>query len=151
MNSRWTSSPALHLYTDASGLHGWGADWEGRWLQSLWSPGQHEMDITLKELLAIMLAVYTWGSSWSYRKILFYCNNQAVVDIWERGSTRATHTMALMCLLYHCAVKHNINVCIIHIPLVFAMTSQRLPFSFSDAKVQKNSTQFQLKARHHPD
>jgi len=116
LNSRWTPSPALHLYTDASGLQGWGAYWEGRWLQSHWSSSQCEMDITWKELFAIVLAVHTWGSFWSRRKILFHCDNQAVVDIWEKGSTRATHTMALVRLLYYCAVQHNINVCIVHVP-----------------------------------
>ena len=45
-NSRWTPSPALHQYTDASGLHGWSAYWEGRGLQSHWSPTQREMDIS---------------------------------------------------------------------------------------------------------
>ena len=47
--------------------------------------------------------------------ILFHCDNQAVVDIWDRGSTRASHTMGLVCLLYFCASHYNINVCFIHV------------------------------------
>ena len=116
MNSRWTLLPALYHYTDASGLYGWGAYWEGRWLQSHWSPAQLEMDITWKEVFPIVLAVHTWGSLWSRHKILFHCDNQTVVDIWERGCTRATHTMALVRLLYYRAVQHNINFCVIHVP-----------------------------------
>ena len=34
LNTRWTPSPALNLYTDASGMHGRGAYWDGRWIQS---------------------------------------------------------------------------------------------------------------------
>jgi len=116
LNNRWTPSPALNLYTDASGRYGWGAYWDGRWLQCHWSLAQSEMDITWKELFAIVLAVHTWGSFWSRKKILFHCDNQAVVDIWDRGSTRAPHTMALVRLLYFCASNYNINLCIIHIP-----------------------------------
>ena len=39
-----------------------GAYWDGRWLQCHWSFAQSEMDITWKELLAIVLVVHTWGS-----------------------------------------------------------------------------------------
>ena len=54
------------------------------------------------------MAVYTW-------KILFHCDNQAVVSIWESGSTRAEETMALVRLLYYSAARNNINVCIVHV------------------------------------
>ena len=116
LNTRWTPSPAKNLYTDASGLHGWGAYWDGRWIQSHWSHAQSKMDITWKELFAIVVAVHTWGHFWSRQKILFHCDNQAVVDIWDRGSTRAPHIMGLVRLLYFCASSYNINVCVIHIP-----------------------------------
>jgi len=97
-------------------MHGWGAHWDGRWIQSHWSLLQGNMDITWKELFATVLAVHTWGSSWSCQKILFHCDNQAVVENWERGSACAPHTMGLVLLLYFCASRYNINVCIIHIP-----------------------------------
>ena len=58
LSNKWTPSPTLHLYTDASGLHGWGAYWSGRWLQSSWTPAQQHMDITWKELFAIVSAVH---------------------------------------------------------------------------------------------
>ena len=49
------------------------------------------------------------------QKILFHGDNQAVVDIWRRGSTRDSETMALVRLLYFCAARYDINVVIIHI------------------------------------
>ena len=73
------------------------------------------MDITWKELFAIVMAVHTWGSLWKRQKILFHCDNQAVVSIWKAGSTKAKETMALVRLLYYSAAKHNINVCVAHI------------------------------------
>ena len=48
-------------------------------------------------------------------KILFHCNNQAVISIWESGTTCAKKILALVCLLYYSAAKCNINVCIAHI------------------------------------
>ena len=59
------------------------------------------MDIAWKELFAIVMAVHTWGSLWQRQKILFHCNNQAVISIWESGTTRAKNIMALVRLLYY--------------------------------------------------
>ena len=89
LNNRWTPSPALDLYTDASGVHGWSAYWDGRWIQSHWSLSQRDMDITWKEIYAIVPVVHIWGSFWACQKIRFHYDNQAVVEIWDRGSTRA--------------------------------------------------------------
>ena len=115
LESHWTPSTMMQLSTDASGTISWGAYWSGRWLQGRWTEAQLSMDITWKELYAIVMAVHTWGSLWQRKRILFHCDNQAVVDIWESGSTLASETMALVHLLYFAAAKHNINVCIVHI------------------------------------
>ena len=61
------------------------------------------------------MAVHTLGSLWQRKRILFHCDNQAVVDIWKSGSSRTSETMALVRLLYFAATKHNINVCIVYI------------------------------------
>ena len=90
----------MYLYTDASGSLGWGAFWSGRWLQASWSPVQSAKPILWKELFAIVNAVNTWGPLWAKQKILFHCDNQAVVEIWHKGTTRDSETMALVRLLY---------------------------------------------------
>ena len=69
----------------------------------------------MKELFAIVMAVHTWGALWQRQKILIHCDNLPVVAIWESGSTRAKETMALVHLLYYCAARYNINICIVHI------------------------------------
>ena len=106
----------MQLYTDASGTQGWGAYWSGRWLQRSWSTTQQTRDITWKELFAIVMAVHTWGIYWTKQKIVFRCDNQAVVDIWEKGTTHDSYIMALVRLLYFRAAQYNINVCVMHIP-----------------------------------
>jgi len=115
LNTRWTPSPALNIYTDASGVHEWGAYWDGRWIQPHWSQSQSNMDITWMELFMIVLAVHTWGSSWSCQKILIHCDNQDMVKTWDKSCTCSPHTMGLVCLLHFFASHYNINVCIIHI------------------------------------
>ena len=37
LDTHWTTSSDMKLYTDASGTEGWGAFWSGRWLQARWS------------------------------------------------------------------------------------------------------------------
>ena len=105
----------MFLFTDASGSEGWDAYWSGRWLQDRWSSNQQKMNITRKELYAIVMAVNTWGVSWQHQKILLNCDNLAVVDIWAKGTTKSPEVMALVWLLYFCAACYNINVSVQHI------------------------------------
>ena len=44
----------MELYTDASGSHGWGAYWSGRWIQAQWPEEHINNDLTWKELYAIV-------------------------------------------------------------------------------------------------
>ena len=115
LESKWTLSSAMQLFTDASGSKGWGA-LSNHWLQSEWSPEQSAQDIVWKELYAIVSAMNTWGHLWSKRKILFHCDNNIVVDIWQKGLlTHCKEIMALIRLLYVCAARHNIHIMITHI------------------------------------
>ena len=116
LQTSWLPNSAMQLYTDASGTQGWGAYWSGRWLQGHWSPRQCSMTIAWKELFAILVAVHTWGIHWAKHKILFHCDNQAVVDIWKKGSSKDPNIMALVRMLYFRAAQHNINICVMHIP-----------------------------------
>ena len=52
--------------------------------------------------------MFTPGDHSGREKILFHCDNIGVVEIWESGSTCASETMALVCLLYF-AVARYIN------------------------------------------
>ena len=49
-------------------------------------------------------------------KILFHCDNQTVVNIWEKGSTKSLDIMVLVRLLYFCAARYHIYICVQHIP-----------------------------------
>ena len=115
LESNWSTSPSMALYTEASGTLGWGAYWAGHWIQAHWLPGQIGRDIAWKELFAIASAVNTWGHYWPRKKLLVHCDNQGVVDIWKKGTTDHPQFMALVRMLYFCAARHNIHVIITHI------------------------------------
>ena len=73
------------------------------------------------------------GCGMAMSKILFNCDNQTIVDIWDKGSTKSPEIMALVCLLYLCAARYNIYVCVQHIPDRIADAISR----FQDAHFKK--------------
>ena len=115
LDSEWTISSAMHLFTDASGSKGWGAFWSNKWLQAKWSSEQAMHDIVWKELYAIVCTVNTWGHNCARKKILFHCDNSTVVSIWSKGSTRCGELMTLVRTLYFCAARYNMHIMITHI------------------------------------
>ena len=105
LESSWSTSPSMSLYTDASGSLGWGAYWSGRRIQADWSPDQLGRDIAWKKLFAIASAVNTWGHHWPQKKVLVHCDNQAVVDIWKKRF----HSLLTSCphALYLCSTAQH--------------------------------------------
>ena len=71
LETKWTTTISMNLYTDASGTLGWGAYWSGRWLQARWSLNDCKKDIVWKELFAIAAVVNSWGHYWRQKKVLF--------------------------------------------------------------------------------
>ena len=115
LQSEWSLAPDMQLHTDASNT-GYGAFWAGKWFNSTWSPAQLSLSIAWKELYAILVACATWGSQWKGMRILFHCDNAAVVQIWQRGSCKCRELMVLVRTLFFLAAKGEYHVSISHIP-----------------------------------
>ena len=110
----WTPSPAFQLFTDASD-HGFGAYWAGHWLQGTWSTKQHSQDIQWRELYTVVAAAHTWGEQWARKRLLVHCDNQAVVHIWQAGTSKNSDLMALVRTLFLKAATHNFTILLQHI------------------------------------
>ena len=106
----------MELFTDASGKDGWAAYWAGRWISDHWSTEQGTVCIAWKELYAITVAINTWDAFLKHRKILVRYDNQTIVSVWEKGSSKSPEIMALVRMLYFCAAHNNFTVCVQHIP-----------------------------------
>ena len=59
LESHWTPSTRMQLFTDASRTIGWGTYWCGRWLQGKWSKVQLHMGISWKLELCMLRALFT--------------------------------------------------------------------------------------------
>ncbi len=100
----WTPAHEFNLFTDATGHLGYGAYWNGHWFSKTWSSNLLDMSIEWKELYAIVMACETWGKHWSGKRLLFHCDNEAVVHVWQAGRSRCPDLMDLVRALFYVAV-----------------------------------------------
>eukprot|EP00117_Sycon_ciliatum_P024777 scpid57113/ scgid4981/ len=115
LHPQWTPSPDMQLFTDASGSVGWGAYNHGRWIRGTWSEKDAERSIEWKELYAILVACSTWGYEWSKLRILFHCDNSAVVDCIRSGCCKSPPVMSLLRELFFVSARCNFAVSAVHI------------------------------------
>ena len=98
-------TPSATLTSDASGRWGCGAfSSSGTWFQFRWPPAWDAVNITVKELLPIVVACAVWGHQWRGSTILCRCDNAAIVAIVKSGSSKDWVAMHLMrCLFFFTA------------------------------------------------
>ncbi|XP_046337870.2 uncharacterized protein LOC124119423 [Haliotis rufescens] len=111
-NQKWADNTCLQLFTDAASTVGFGAYYNGNWANGLWPREWVEdgstRDMTLLELFRIVLSVCLWGTAFANRKVLFFCDNQVVVSIINKQSSKAPRIMSLIRQLVLQGLKHNI-------------------------------------------
>lgn len=62
------------------------------------------------ELYPIVVAAILWGNEWKRKKILFYCDNAAVVDIIRKRRSSDLKISSLMRTLCLCAAVYNFDI-----------------------------------------
>ena len=108
----------LDLYTDASGSVGFGAYFEGHWTLGQWPTEiqKAKIDIMYKELFPIVLSLLLWGQGFANNKVVFHCDNQAVVSVINKQSTPHKLSMGLLRILVLFCLTNNIVFRAKHIP-----------------------------------
>ena len=100
-------APFAVWHTDASGAWGCGAYWGemGHWIQAQWNAEWLMNNITLKEMIPIVLAIAMWGKYCSHKHVLVYCDNMAVVQIMVSNTSKEPGMMHLLrCLHFFTAM-----------------------------------------------
>jgi len=72
-------------------------------------------DITYLELIPIALAIFLWGSEFKNKKILFHCDNAAVVFIINNKSSKSDRVMSLLRYIVYCSLSLNVQLKTRHI------------------------------------
>ena len=111
----WTTSDALDLYTDSTGnsMLGCGAYFNGHWVQfqlpKNWAELDILADITCLGLVPIVLAFYIWGPNFRNKKTLLRIDNQALVYIINKRTSKSKRVMVLLRKLVFLTMYNNIQ------------------------------------------
>ena len=105
----------LFFYTDASGKFdcGIGAIFDKSWFFGQWEPGfirDKEPSIDYLELIGLTAALLTWGEEIKNKRVLIYCNNQAVVAMVNKMTSTCKNCMYLLRLIVLNNLIHNRRV-----------------------------------------
>lgn len=111
----WAESPDLHLYTDASKL-GYGAILNAKWVAGEFPLAWQENNITVLELYPIVLALSIWKDWLSNKKLRIHTDNQDLVHVINKKSSREKSIMPLIRKLVLTTLKNNTLVHAVHIP-----------------------------------
>lgn len=114
---KWAKIPDLHFTSDASGALGLGMVYGEFWCAEPWPsfPGRVS-NIASLELVPIVVAASLWGAQWERKKVLFHCDNIAVVHAVNGWLPKDQHLVALLKRLAKLSIKYNFRVSAVHIP-----------------------------------
>ena len=117
--SSFMPSPT-HTFTstsDASGSWGCGALCSTlEWFQLGWPPlevGKH--DITVKEMIPVVISAAIWGHHWKGERVLFVSDNYSVVSVINTRSAKHQQLVHLSCCLFFFAAYHGFSFSTEHI------------------------------------
>ena len=122
----WTDATKIEMYTDAC-KQGYGARYGNRWIAGEWSKAQlkaaknehakdtEQISMPYLELLALTLAVQTWGHCWNGKRITLRSDCLPVVQAIEKRSSASERMMALIRHLHHIAATHSFDFTCTHI------------------------------------
>ena len=120
LESALTTNTHLQLYTDAAGSEGYGGIFGSKWFTGLWTSEflrliKHTRGSTLLELVPIVSSAVVWGSHWIGKRIVFYCDNQALVYILNKRRSPDTTIMLFLRRLTLLSLQYNFHMTAIHI------------------------------------
>ncbi|RUA06910.1 MAG: hypothetical protein DSY43_00970 [Gammaproteobacteria bacterium] len=115
----WYNSEHLNLYTDASGVLGFGAVFGNKWCYGKWPDGWKNVNIAFLEFFPIVLSLYLWGSHMQNRCILFFTDNEALVHVINKQSCKDKRLMFFVRELVLKCLQLNIVFKAKHVPGIY--------------------------------
>ena len=122
LDSEWLDSTQLQLFTDSAvwGQAGGAAYFQPHWIYvdwpRHWRSSDIVRDITLLELVPIVLAFHIWARIFRDRKIALFTDNKALVSILNKKSSKSKRVMHFVRPLVLQTMFSNIQIRAIHVP-----------------------------------
>ena len=149
LNSEASSTPALQLYTDASGSYG--GFLAGQWFQGYWIPHHNlskkgVISIEWQELFSIYLACILWGPCWSGKRYCMWCDNKSVVSIINSKHSKSPRVMDVVRAITLHTLAYNFTFTATHIP---GLNNSNSTFTFSDGPLPHPGSHSLSHSLHH--
>ena len=96
LEDRWITSQSLSLYTDAAASVGYGAILGNKWFHGLWPTEWTKLNIIILEFFPIVVAMEIWGYQFTNQCILLFTDNQALVEVINKQTSRDEKLMILV-------------------------------------------------------
>ena len=103
------------LLQDAS-LEGFGMVWGRRALAGIFTSEYYDLDISKKEMLAIMVAIKHWFADLAGLRVKIFCDNQACVSLINYGISRSPFLAACLREIQFFLANYNIEIKAQYIP-----------------------------------
>ena len=114
-DQRWYAGEDLQLFTDASGEIGFGGFFQGKWFQGKWLGESKDRAIAWKEFFPIVVAIVLWGGILSGKRIILRCDNEGVVAILNRQTSKCPEIMNLVRFFVLQCLRNNVSFHASHI------------------------------------
>ena len=113
-----TPAEKIQFFTDAAGEtgSGYGGIFRTAWFNGKWSDWWLEQNITLLELYPIVVAVELWGPALRNKRILIRTDNQALVSVLTKQTSKEPLVMILVRRLVLFCLRFNLILSALHIP-----------------------------------
>lgn len=113
---RFVSNSTMRLFSDAATTSGFGAVFGNEWFLGVWGVESAKLQIAWMEMYALVAAACLWAPELAHKSILFFCDNEAVVQIVNKQSTKDVKIMHLVRILVLNCLKNNIMFRAKHVP-----------------------------------
>lgn len=149
-DKRFVSNSTLTLFTDAATSAGYGAVFGSRWFCGSWGSATASCPIVWMELYAVVAALALWANRIANKSVLFMCDNEAVVAIINKKSTKDEAMMRLVRVLVLACLRCNILFKAKHIPGVRNILADHLS-RFRIPQFQQQAAKMRWYVNHLPD
>ena len=126
LHDRWILSSKLHFHTESAGSIGYAAVFGNHWFNGAWDQSWIQLDISIKEMFPVVIALETWGHLIKNHCICFHIDNMAVVHILNKQSARDPLMIVLVRRFVLAAMKFNILFKAVHIPTHLSISCDAL-------------------------
>ena len=110
----------LIFFTDAakSDKLGFGGVFGRYWMKGSWWNFVKDFDPSIEylELYALVVTVDLWAKHFANKRVLIFCDNEAVVHMVNQTSARCENSMVLIRLLVLTSIKFNCRIFVHQVP-----------------------------------